>query len=108
MKGFSGTCLKSYVSQFENEVNHFIKTSRIFEAENGICDVSAVMAEITLYTAAGSLQGKEIREKMDSEVAHLYRQLDDGFIPINVSTYVPDTIYLMHLKFPSSWGYTEV
>jgi sterol 14-demethylase len=48
------------------------------------------MAEITLYTAAGSLQGKEIREKMDSEVALLYRHLDDGFTPINVGALNPN------------------
>ena len=48
------------------------------------------MAEITLYTAAGSLQGKEIRERMDSEVALLYRHLDDGLIPINVGTLSPN------------------
>ncbi len=74
------------MAQFENEVSEFVKSSPIFQAENGICDISAVMAEITLYTAAGSLQGKEIREKMDSEVALLYRHLDDGFAPINVCT----------------------
>lgn len=48
------------------------------------------MAEITLYTAAGSLQGKEIRKRMDSEVALLYRHLDDGFTPINVGTLSPN------------------
>lgn len=72
------------MSQFENEVKQFVKSSSNFQGENGICDISAVMAEITLYTAAGSLQGREIREKMDSEIARLYRDLDDGFTPINV------------------------
>ena len=77
------------MSQFELEVDQFVNNSPIFQAENGVCDVSAVMAEITLYTAAGSLQGREIREKMDSEIALLYRHLDDGFIPINARTSVP-------------------
>jgi sterol 14-demethylase len=41
------------------------------------------MAEITIYTAAGSLQGKEIRDGLDGEVSLIYRHLDDGFAPIN-------------------------
>jgi sterol 14alpha-demethylase len=41
------------------------------------------MAEITIYTAAGSLQGKEVRSKFDTTFAVLYRHLDDGFQPIN-------------------------
>jgi sterol 14-demethylase len=90
IKGLSGANMQTYVSQFEKEVNEFVKSSPIFQADTGICDISAVMAEITLYTAAGSLQGKEIREKMDSEVALLYRHLDDGFIPINVCILNPD------------------
>ena len=48
-----------------------------------MCDISAVMAEITIYTAAGSLQGEEIRNKLDAEVSVLFRHLDDGFAPIN-------------------------
>ena len=41
------------------------------------------MAEITIYTASGSLQGKEVRSKFDTTFAVLYRHLDDGFQPIN-------------------------
>ena len=41
------------------------------------------MAEITIYTASTSLQGKEVRSKFDSTFATLYRHLDDGFQPIN-------------------------
>ncbi|KAL8834988.1 MAG: hypothetical protein Q9170_003509 [Blastenia crenularia] len=41
------------------------------------------MAQITLFTAARSLQGKEVREKLDSTFAQLYHDLDDGFQPIN-------------------------
>lgn len=70
--------------QFEKEVNDFIKSSPVFAEDQGVCDISDVMAEITLYTAAGSLQGKEIRQKLDAEAALLYRHLDDGFVPINV------------------------
>ena len=41
------------------------------------------MAELTIYTASRSLQGKEVREKFDSTFADLYHDLDMGFTPIN-------------------------
>lgn len=41
------------------------------------------MAELTLYTASRSLQGKEVREKFDASFADLYHDLDMGFAPIN-------------------------
>lgn len=41
------------------------------------------MAELTIYTASRSLQGKEVREKFDSSFADLYHDLDMGFTPIN-------------------------
>jgi len=41
------------------------------------------MAELTLYTASRSLQGKEVRDKFDSSFADLYHDLDMGFTPIN-------------------------
>jgi sterol 14-demethylase len=41
------------------------------------------MAELTIYTASRSLQGKEVRERFDSTFADLYHDLDMGFTPIN-------------------------
>ena len=41
------------------------------------------MAEITIYTASRSLQGKEVRQRFDSTFAELYHDLDMGFAPIN-------------------------
>jgi sterol 14-demethylase len=80
----NGDALKSYVPLFVKEVEDFISTSPVFKSPNGgICDISSVMAEITIYTAAGSLQGKELRDKLDGEVSVIYRHLDDGFAPIN-------------------------
>ena len=66
-----------------NEVVGFFKSSPHFQGTTGICDISSITSQITLYTAAGSLQGEEIRARMDAEVALLYRHLDDGFTPIN-------------------------
>ena len=41
------------------------------------------MAELTIYTASRSLQGKEVRDQFDSSFAELYHDLDMGFAPIN-------------------------
>ena len=41
------------------------------------------MAEITIFTASRSLQGKEVRSRFDSSFAELYHHLDMGFSPIN-------------------------
>src|ERR1700761_4081340 len=54
-----------------------------FNGQTGECNITDVMAEITIYTASASLQGKEVRSKFDTTFAKLYRHLDDGFQPIN-------------------------
>lgn len=41
------------------------------------------MAELTIYTASRSLQGKEVRQRFDKSFADLYHDLDMGFTPIN-------------------------
>jgi sterol 14-demethylase len=41
------------------------------------------MAEITIFTAARTLQGEEVRSKLTSEFAELFHDLDLGFTPIN-------------------------
>lgn len=68
---------------FVKEVEQYINTSPVFQKDGGICDISSVLDQVTIYTAAGSLQGKEIRDLLDAEVSVLYRHLDDGFAPIN-------------------------
>ena len=41
------------------------------------------MAEIIIFTASRSLQGNEVREKLNSTFAENYHDLDMGFTPIN-------------------------
>ncbi|KIW10822.1 hypothetical protein PV08_10121 [Exophiala spinifera] len=82
-EGFTSRNLRAYVPEFVKEVRHFVKTNAIFREKEGICDISSVFSEISLYTAAGSLQGKEVRDSFDSQFATYYRHLDDGFAPIN-------------------------
>lgn len=45
--------------------------------------MTKTQAEITIYTASRSLQGKEVRSKFDSTFADLYHDLDMGFSPVN-------------------------
>jgi cytochrome P450 len=81
--GLTSEALRSYVPLITGEVEDFIKRSPIFKGKKGSFNVPQVMAEITIYTASRSLQGKEVREKFDSTFADLYHDLDMGFSPIN-------------------------
>lgn len=60
-----------------------MRTSTWFQGSKGSVDVPKAMAELTIYTASRSLQGKEVRERFDSSFADLYHDLDMGFSPIN-------------------------
>ena len=46
-------------------------------------NITDAMAELTIYTASASLQGKEVRERFDATFAQLFHHLDAGFSPIN-------------------------
>ena len=83
-EGFGMRYLQGFVPLFVREVELYLRTNPAFVGKHGgIIDVSSVMSEIALYAAAGSLQGKEVRDMFDSEFAVLYRHLDDGFAPVN-------------------------
>ncbi|KAJ9191064.1 hypothetical protein DTO164E3_9018 [Paecilomyces variotii] len=81
--GLTTEALRSYVPLIVQEVEDFVKTSPAFQGDKGIFDVCKTVAEITIYTASRSLQGKEVRSKFDSTFAELYHDLDMGFAPIN-------------------------
>lgn len=81
--GLTSESLRSYVPLITQEVINFVENSSIFKAASGTFNVPATMAEITIYTASRSLQGKEVRDKFDSTFADLYHDLDMGFSPIN-------------------------
>lgn len=67
----------------ENEVRGFLDNTPVFKGTSGIVDIPKVMAQITLFTASRTLQGAEIREKLDTSFAQLYHDLDDAFTPLN-------------------------
>ncbi|KAJ7717671.1 cytochrome P450 [Mycena metata] len=88
--GFSTENLRAYVGMVEEEVAEFVKTDRRFRTpgltsadEWGSFDAVGAMAEITILTAARTLQGKEVRDNMDKSFSQLYADLDGGFTPLN-------------------------
>ncbi|PLN81727.1 14-alpha sterol demethylase [Aspergillus taichungensis] len=81
--GLTQSALESHVSLIEKEVLDYLNTSPKFHGPSGTVDVSAAMAEITIFTAARALQGEEVRSKLTAEFADLYHDLDNGFKPIN-------------------------
>jgi sterol 14alpha-demethylase len=81
--GLTTEAFKSYVPIIQDEVETFIKRSSEFKGQKGTANIPPSMAEITIYTASHSLQGKEVRNRFDSSFASLYHDLDMGFSPIN-------------------------
>ncbi|SLM33450.1 14-alpha sterol demethylase cyp51b [Lasallia pustulata] len=81
--GLTSEALRSYVPLIVAEVEDFLKRSPLFRGPRGTVNIPSVMAEITIYTASRSLQGKEVRDKFDSSFADMYHDLDMGFSPIN-------------------------
>ena len=81
--GLTTDAFRSYVPIMQDEVETFVKRSSDFKGQKGIVNICAAMAEITIYTASHSLQGKEVRDRFDSSFAALYHDLDMGFSPIN-------------------------
>lgn len=67
----------------EYEIREHLKRTPHLQGSSGSARIAPIMAEITLFTASRCLQGKEVREKLDSTFAKLYHDLDDGFQPIN-------------------------
>ncbi|OJJ30031.1 hypothetical protein ASPWEDRAFT_55517 [Aspergillus wentii DTO 134E9] len=81
--GLTANALRSYVRLIANETQEFIVSHPDLQGSSGILDVPPAMAELTIYTASGSLQGKEVRHLIGSTFAKLYHDLDMGFTPIN-------------------------
>ncbi|KXT06234.1 hypothetical protein AC578_9148 [Pseudocercospora eumusae] len=84
--GLTSSALQSYVKLITKETKDFFSKnnpSKKFASTNGTVDLPPAMAELTIYTASRSLQGREVREKFDSSFADLYHDLDMGFTPIN-------------------------
>lgn len=81
--GLTSEALRSYVTLITKEVESYLENSPVFKGDSGVFNVAKTVAEITIYTASRSLQGKEVRDKFDSSFAELYADLDMGFAAIN-------------------------
>lgn len=84
--GLTASALQSYVTLIAEETRQFFSKDnphKRFASTSGTLDLPPAMAELTIYTASRSLQGKEVRERFDSTFADLYHYLDMGFTPIN-------------------------
>ncbi|TGO90517.1 hypothetical protein BPOR_0061g00140 [Botrytis porri] len=81
--GLSTEAFRSYVPIIQMEVENFMKRSSAFKGPKGTADIGPAMAEITIYTASHTLQGKEVRDRFDTSFAALYHDLDMGFSPVN-------------------------
>lgn len=84
--GLSTSAFRSYVALITKETRDFFSkdnASKRFSAESGTVNLPKTLAELTIYTASRSLQGKEVRERFDSSFADAYHDLDGGFVPIN-------------------------
>ncbi|KFY08419.1 hypothetical protein V492_06243 [Pseudogymnoascus sp. VKM F-4246] len=81
--GLTKEAFRSYVPIIQHEIESFIKRSSEFKGQKGVVNIPSSMAEILLYTASHTLQGKEVRDKFDGTFADLYHDLDMGFSPIN-------------------------
>jgi len=75
--------LDSFVPIFLDEMQTYVENSESFQGHEGVFDVVESVAVTTIFTAAASLQGKEVRENLDNGLADLYHDLDLSFIPIN-------------------------
>lgn len=67
----------------EFEIQEHLKRTSNLQGSSGIVQIAPIMAQMTLFTASRCLQGKEVREQLDSSFADLFHDLDDGFQPIN-------------------------
>ncbi|TRM64301.1 cytochrome P450 [Schizophyllum amplum] len=85
----TGDRFREYVGMITEEVEGFIKKDETFAAyqanskEWAKFDAVETLSQITILTAARTLQGKEVRDNLDKTFAHLYSDLDGGFKPIN-------------------------
>jgi sterol 14-demethylase len=74
---------RSYVPIINDEVQSYFKKKPEFKGASGVTNISTVMAQITIFTASHTLQGKETRVQFDESLADLYHDLDMGFSAIN-------------------------
>lgn len=91
---------KAYVPIIVEEVQNYLKSSPYYynndpTKQSGVADVLKAQSQITIFTASRTLLGQEVRDKLNSDFASLYADLDKGFTPIN---FVFPNLPLPHYK----------
>lgn len=87
--GLHTEAFRSYAGLIEQEVHDFLNSDAAFKEyqrggnEWGSADILQLMAQVTILTASRTLQGKNIRSKLDKTFADVFQDLDGGFTPIN-------------------------
>lgn len=81
--GLSTENLKSYVSKITTETTDFLAHELHASTSWKSCNALDSLSELTILTASGCLQGKEVRSSLDKTFARRYEALDKGFTPIN-------------------------
>lgn len=88
--GLTRKAMATYARLIEGEVRDYVKTCGEMKGREGTWDVPEGMAKVTMYTAARTLQGGEVRRQLTGEMAGLYHDLDMGFQPVNfVAPWLP-------------------
>lgn len=87
---FTADRFRSYVSQISDEVRDYTNTDpslRVYQTPRngnvGSFSVLKAFSEITLLTAARTLQGARVRESLTKDYARVYHDLDNGFTPLH-------------------------
>lgn len=83
--GMTTEAFISYVPLIVEEVMNYFDKSPNFGRDKmrGQCDVMTTSPQITIFTASRTLQGPEVRGHFDASFAKLYKDLDNGFTPVN-------------------------
>lgn len=84
--GLSTESLQSYPPLITAECEQFFTQELGITPDNPgpkTVEVFKAMSQLIILTASRTLQGKEVRESLNSRFAQLFEHLDGGFTPIN-------------------------
>ncbi|PVG01114.1 cytochrome P450 [Serendipita vermifera] len=87
--GLNTDNFRAYMGMIEEETEQFIKGDATFAPYHqasrpwGRFNSFKSMSELTILTASRTLQGAEVRSRLDKTFAQRYNDLDGGFTPIN-------------------------
>lgn len=93
-RGLKTDALKTYVPKIVREARQYFASSKF--GASGQFDLMPTISELIIMTASSCLMGREVRENLHTQVADLYRLLDEGITPL--SFFFPNAPIPQHLK----------